>query len=171
MKTTWIGLACVAVLTMGAGPAAPPSPVQPSPAPSTMSRAEKLRFKTVTLHVFHRAFENFHDQIEAKIGQEFRIGDSNYTGIVTEFVPDFMMDLKTRKVTTRSNEPNNPAVRVVVRRGGKAQDTTWAFLNMPPHFAKKSLVAFLATHVSFENHEPVQSRDSLAVRMMQLEGR
>ncbi len=169
MRMSWVGLACVAVMTIAAGPAAPPSPVQP--APSTMSKAAKLKFRSVTLHVFHRAFENFHDQVEAKIGQEFRIGDSNYTGIVTDFVPDFMMDLKSRKVTTRSNEPNNPAVRVVVRRGGKAQDTTWAFLNMPPHFAKKSLVACLAPHVSFEHPEPVASRDSLAVRMMQLEGR
>ena len=168
MRMKWIGLACRALLTTAA---APPSPVQPPSTPSATSKVARLKFQTVTLHVFHRAFENFHDQVEAKIGQEFRIGDSNYTGIVTDFVPDFMMDLKTRKVTTRGNAPNNPAVRIVVRRGGQPQDTTWAFLNMPPHFAKKSHVAFLATKVSFENHEPVHSRDSLAVRLTQLEGR
>lgn len=185
----WVAVVCMAALTLaaapppapapaaGGAPAAtkpqtpPPSPVQPSTNPPTTSVAAKLKFKTVTLHVFHRAFANFHDQVEAKLNSEFRIGDSNYTGIVTDFVPDFTMDLKTKKVTTRSNVPNNPAVRIVVRQGGKAQDTTWAFLNMPPHFAKKSLIAFLATRVSFENHEPVLSRDSTALKLMQMEGR
>lgn len=180
MKGQWVGLALVGWLCLGAAPAKSPAPAAtpsapvPSPvAPSapTASVVQKLRFRTVTMHVFHRAFENFHDQVEVKLNEEFRIGDSNYTGVVTQFVPDFMMDLKTRKVVSRGNAPNNPAFRIVVKRGGQPSDTTWAFLNMPPHFAKKSLVAFLATRATFDNHEPVESRDSLAVRLMQLEGR
>jgi hypothetical protein len=151
--------------------AAPPSPVQPPAEPSKTSVVQKLKVQSVTLHIFHRAFENFHDQVEARLNQEFRIGDSNYTGIVTQFLPDFTYDTKTRKATTRGNAPNNPAFRIVVKRSGQPQDTSWAFLNMPPHFARKSLVAFIATRVTFDNHEPITSRDSLAVRLMQLEGR
>ncbi len=132
-------------------------------------RQGTLRMETVTLHIFHRVFANFHDRVDARLGREFRIGDSDYTGRVIQFVPDFTMDLKTRRVTTRSQEPNNPAFHVVVRKNGVPQDTTWAFLNMPPHFARKSLVAFLATRVTFENHAPVMSRDSLARSLMKTE--
>lgn len=169
MTRMWIGLVCLA-LAATAAVAQPTPPASGSPPPKA-SAAQKLKVQSVTLHIFHRAFENFHDQVEARPNQEFRIGDSNYTGVVTQFVPDFHYDMKTKKVSSRTNSPNNPAFRIVVKRGGQPQDTTWAFLNMPPHFAKKSLVAFLATRITFDNHEPVASRDSLAQRLMQLEKR
>jgi len=128
-----------------------------------------LRMSTVTLHIFHRVFPNFHDQVRARLQQEFRVGDSEYTGTIVEFVPDFTMSLKTHRITTRSQEPLNPAWRIVVRKNGVPQDTTWAFLNMAPHFARRSLIGFIATRVTFENHAPVASRDSLAMRLMKAE--
>ncbi len=126
-----------------------------------------LRMRTVTLHIFNRVFANFHDQVDARLQREFRVGDSEYTATVLRFVPDFTMDLKTRRIQTRSHEPNNPAFQIVVKKKGVPQDTTWAFLNVPPHFARTSLMAFLATQVTFENHAPVVSRDSLALKVMQ----
>jgi len=128
----------------------------------------RLEMSTVTLHVFHRVFRQFHDKVDARLHREFRIGDSDYTGTVTEFVPDFVMDLKSHRVTSRSDEPRNPAFHIVVRKKGVPQDTTWAFLDLPPHFAEKSLVAFLATQVTFTNHAAVASKDTLAVRLKRL---
>ena len=133
--------------------------------------AGNLRVRAVTLHIFHRVFANFHDRVDAHMHREFRIGDTDYTATVVRFVPDFAMELKTGKVTSRSSEPKNPAFQIIVKKNGVPQDTTWAFLDMPPHFARQSLVAFLATQVSFDNHAAVASRDSLALRLMGKAGR
>ena len=64
------------------------------------------------------------------------MGDTEYTARVVEFVPDFTMDLKTRKVTSRGTEPKNPAFKIIVKKNNVPTDTTWAFFNMPPHFAR-----------------------------------
>lgn len=126
-------------------------------------------FKSVTLHIFNRVFAAFHDKVVARRGVEFRVGDSDYTARVVEYVPDFTMNLKTHQVTTRSPEPHNPAFRVIVRRGGTPQDTAWVFLNMPPHFARKSMLAFIATKIEFDDRPTIASSDSLALQIMQRE--
>ena len=139
--------------------------------PAGQAAAAKLKLKTVDLHIFHRVFPDFHDRVDATLGKEFRIGDTEYTGTVIRFVPDFSMDLKTGRITTRSQEPNNPAWHVVVRKNGVPQDTSWAFLNMAPHFGQHSLIAFLAVRATFENHAEVTSRDTLARRLLEQEKR
>jgi hypothetical protein len=111
-----------------------------------------LKLRAVTLQI-------------SQLRKEFRVGDTDYTATILDFVPDFAMDIKADRVFSRTAEPNNPAWRIVVRRHGTPEDTTWAFLNLPPHFARKSLLAFLATQATFENHAPVVSKDSLAIRL------
>jgi len=143
----------------------------PAPTQAPAATAVKLKMKTVDLHVFHRVFPGFHDRVDAALNHEFRIGDTEYTGTVIRFVPDFTMDLKTGKIQSRSPEPNNPAFRIVVRKNGTPEDTSWAFLNLPPHYGQRSLIAFLAVRVTFENHEAVVSRDTLAQRLLEAEPR
>ena len=155
------------LLWAAAGAAAP----APATAPAVPPAAAKLKLETVDLHIFHRVFPDFHDRVDAALNKEFRIGDTEYTGRVIRFVPDFTMDLKTGTVTTRSQAPNNPAFRIVVRKNGVPQDTSWAFLNMPPHFSPRSLIAFLAVRATFENHAPVASRDTLARKLLEQERR
>lgn len=120
--------------------------------------------KTVTFQVFHRVFQTFRDRVTVPMRQDFRIGDTEYTGRVVEWVPDFAMDVKTRKITSRGNEPKNPAFRIIVRKAGLPRDTVWAFLNMPPHFAPKSQIGFMATEITFLGRAPVKSADSLAFK-------
>ena len=156
-RATWsaVGVVLATLLAVPAGTAAPAAPATGGPP----------KVKTVTFHVFHRVFQNFQDRITVPMRQDFRIGDSEYTGRVVEWVPDFTMDLKTRKVVSRGNEPKNPAFRVVVRKGGVPRDTVWAFFNMPPHYAPKSQIGFMATDIHFLDRPPLQSQDSVAVRM------
>ena len=156
-RTAWSGAVIVAALIVGT-PALSAGPTPAAP-----------KVKTVTLHVFHRIFRNFQDRIVTPLGQEFRIGDSDYTGRVVEFVPDFAMDLKTRKVVSRSREPKNPAFRIIVLRNGEPRDTVWAFFNLPPHFAPKSEIGFVATEIAFTNRPALVNRDSLAVKMRRME--
>jgi hypothetical protein len=121
-------------------------------APAARLKVTKLKFI-----VGHRVFTDFHDVVTTGMRESFRVGDSEYSAKVVEFQPDFTMDLKTHKVTSRSQEPRNPAARIVVWKSGAPNDTAWAFLNMPPHFARHSMLAFRLARVEFENHAPVDA--------------
>lgn len=58
---------------------------------------------------------------------------------IQEYVPDFSINIKTKKVTSRSDKPNNPALKVVLLKG--TTDTLlnkWIFKNFPNQHASKS---------------------------------
>ena len=113
------------------------------------------RFDAVTLVVRHRVFHDFIDEQRVKLNKDFVIGDTDYKARVVRYVPDFMMDLKTRKIVTRTEHPNNPAFQIIVWQKGVPQDTAWALLNLPPHFARKSMLAFRATRIDFVGRPPL----------------
>ena len=113
------------------------------------------RVKSVTLAVRHRIFKNFSDTQEVTLQKEFPVGDSDFSARVVRYVPDFMMNLKSGKVTSRSNEPKNPAFQIIVREKKVVQDTTWAFMNLPPHFGRKSMLAFKIVRIDFVGAPPV----------------
>ena len=122
------------------------------------------KVKTVTLGIRHRVFHDFAESDEAPLREPFTIGDTPYSAIVTDFLPDFVMDVSARRITSRSNEPRNPAVRIIVRENGVAQDTSWAFLNMPPHFSPHSLLAFKLLRIDFADRPPLLADTSAIAR-------
>ena len=109
----------------------------------------------VAFDVRHQVFGKFHERVIVGMRDEFRIGDSDYTARIIKFVPDWSMGLKDFKVYNRSNEPNNPGFRIVVREKGVVRDTVWALLNMPPHFAPRSMLSFKVLKIEFTDHVPV----------------
>lgn len=111
--------------------------------------------KTVTLAMRHRIFKNFSDVQTVTLQKEFPVGDSDFSARVIRYVPDFAMELKTGKVISRSNEPKNPAFQIIVREKKVPQDTTWAFLNLPPHFGRKSMLAFKIVRIDLVGAPPV----------------
>jgi hypothetical protein len=146
-------------LLVGASLAFAATPPKPAPA----ARRTGPRVATMSFVIGHRVFTQFRDQVTVRMQETFRVGDSEYSAKVVEFQPDFTMDLETRRVGSRSSEPDNPAVRVIVWRNGAPDDTAWAFLNMPPHFARHSMLAFRLTRLTFEDHAPLEARvDSTA---------
>jgi len=58
-----------------------------------------------------------------------KLGDSGLTLTAVAFVPDFVMD--EGGITSRSADPNNPAVRVVISEDGAADYEGWLFAAMP----------------------------------------
>ena len=64
-----------------------------------------------------------------EIGQILELGDSGLSLAVQGFVPDFVMD--EGGITSRSADPNNPAVRVVISEAGAADYEGWLFAEMP----------------------------------------
>lgn len=139
----------------GAVSALPPAPVRPILRGTTPVRK-------VTLRAFHRVFHDFVDDNATTLYTEFPIGDTEYTAEVVEYVPDFALNLKTREVLSRSTEPRNPAVRVLVLQKGVPQDTVWAMLSMPPHFARNSLLAFQIRRLELKNHAPIVAPETPA---------
>jgi hypothetical protein len=109
----------------------------------------------VTLGVRHRVYHDFTETRVVKLREPFAIGDTPYSATVLDFIPDFVLDLDAGRITSRSTEPRNPAFRIVVREGGAPTDTAWAFLNMPPHFAPKSLLAFKVMRIDFADRPPL----------------
>lgn len=151
MKTTLRWLVAAFVL---AGSGSPLRAAAPGAAPA---HADSLQVTQVTLVVGHRVFTAFRDRIVTPLDVEFVVGDSEYSAEVVEFQPDFTMDLATRRVSSRTQEPRNPAVRVIVSKNGAPDDTSWAFLKMPPHYGRRSMLAFQLTKVEFANHAAVEA--------------
>ncbi len=129
-------------------------------AAAAAAKAVGPQLSSVTLIIRHRVFHDFVERSQVRLKQDFPIGASDYSARVTEFVPDFDMDLKTRKVTSRSVEPKNPAFHIVVREKGAPVDTTWAFLHLPPHFTRKSLLAFQVQRIDFVGRPAIVAADS-----------
>jgi hypothetical protein len=128
----------------------------PAAAPKTKTvSSHAARVQSVTLGIRHRVFQNFSEIQKVAIDQEFPVGDTEYSARVVRYVPDFAMELKSGTIVSRSNEPNNPAFQIVVKEKSVPQDTTWALLNMPPHFARKSLLAFKVARIDFVGREPI----------------
>lgn len=130
---------------------APPAPADVKPSPSH----RPPRLDAVVLLIHHRVFHEFRDEQRVKLNQEFVIGDTEFTGRVVRYVPDFAMDLQAHKVFSRTEYPNNPAFQIIVRKNKVPQDTTWALLHMPPHFARASLLAFQAVRIDFRDRPPL----------------
>jgi hypothetical protein len=113
------------------------------------------KFQAVTFAVRNRVFHEFVDVRRVKANEDFPLGDSEFSARVVRYVPDFQMDLKSRKVFSLSDQPRNPAFQVIVRKGQTPQDTTWAFLKSPPHFGARSYFAFQVLRIDFLNRSPL----------------
>jgi hypothetical protein len=72
------------------------------------------------------------------------------------------MDLKRRRIFSLTDQPNNPAFKIIVRKGKVPQDTTWAFLKSPPHFGARSYFAFQVLRVDFADRPPLAADTTAA---------
>ena len=149
----WIPALLLASLpAWGAGPNAAAKPAT--------SHGPKLA--AVTFGVRHRVFHEFRDLHRVKLNEDFPLGDSEYSARMVQYIPDFQMDLPARKIYTLSDQPRNPAFKIIVRKNKVPEDTTWAFLKSPPHFGAHSYFAFQVLKVEFVDHEPLMPDTSLA---------
>lgn len=128
-------------------------------AASAAAPAPKL--KSVTLAIRSRVFHEFADKQEVVQGKSFPIGDTDFSARIVQYVPDFAMEMETKKVVSRSTEPRNPAFKLIVSQNGKPQDTTWAMMSLPPHFTRRSFLAFKVLRIDFTGREPIVA-DSVA---------
>jgi hypothetical protein len=128
-------------------------PARAGSPPAASGHGPKL--DAVTFGILHRVFHEFRDVQRVKLNQDFPLGDTDYSARVVQYLPDFQMDLQNHRFFSLSEQPNNPAFKVVVRKGKAPQDTSWAFLKSPPHFSAKSYFAFHVMKVEFIGRPPL----------------
>lgn len=122
---------------------------------AALAAAPAPKLKSVTIAIRNRVFHEFEDQQTVVQGKSFIIGDTDFSAKVVQFVPDFAMDLSNGKVISRSPEPRNPAFKLIVSEKGKPQDTTWAMMSLPPHFTRRSFLAFKVMRIDFVGRQPI----------------
>ncbi len=68
-------------------------------------------------------------EVTVQIGDEYSIPDTGLKIKIEQFLPDFKMDGLT--ITSASNEPNNPAARVIIYESGKEVFRGWLYSKFP----------------------------------------
>jgi hypothetical protein len=98
-----------------------------------------------TLVTGSRLYPDWSEEHQVKLHEMFYLGDTEYTAKIEGFMPDFRM--RDGEPLNWSMAMANPAAFVVVYADSGAADSTWAFLNFPPHFSPKSFFTFKLTTV------------------------
>ena len=90
--------------------------------------AVKGKWKAVVITIEDKKAKKSSDYT-ITLGSDLKVPNSNLNISVSEFLPDFKMD--GLNITSVSNEPNNPAVRVKVTEGGKEIFKGWLYQKFP----------------------------------------
>jgi hypothetical protein len=103
----------------------------------------KSPVQELTIAVRHRAYPGYYEELHVKMGQRFQLSDTDYYAKAVDFVPDFAISLSDKKVFSRSDSLNNPAVKLIVYRGNEKLEEVWAFQKAEaPHFSPQSMLGF-----------------------------
>ncbi|MCU0609962.1 MAG: cytochrome c biogenesis protein ResB [Chitinispirillaceae bacterium] len=70
-------------------------------------------------------------EVSVPYGQAFPLQGSDLVVLLTEYVPDFVVDMESRTVSSRSDDPNNPAFKVLLLRGKDTLFNRWVFGRYP----------------------------------------
>lgn len=70
-------------------------------------------------------------RLNTEVGSESKIADTGCSVRVLRYLPDFVMDMSTKEVMTRSALPNNPAIEVELKDKDGSSKTFWTFARFP----------------------------------------
>lgn len=120
--------------------AAPEAPVPPAAAVVDSFAVTSDTSLVFVVTIGNRLVPEWKEDRRLRLQEPFVIGDTDNTGVVQRFLPDFrIIDGHPRSVSRRAD---NPAIRVVVSKGEAPVDSSWAFLNFPPHFSPYNFFTF-----------------------------
>lgn len=88
----------------------------------------KGKWSKVVLDVMDKG-SNKSEEFTVKLNSEFKIPNSDLKIMVGDFLPDFI--ITGSSLTSSSNKPNNPAVKVEVFEGGKNIFKGWLYAKFP----------------------------------------
>ncbi|GAB4389762.1 MAG: DUF2155 domain-containing protein [Thermodesulfovibrionales bacterium] len=105
-----------------------PIPVRKGETEVVVPDSVKGQWTAVTITVEDKAAGTEKD-VTIKLGDEYTIPGSSVKVKVGEFLPDFRM--QENVITSNSDEPNNPAVRVTVYEGPEEIFKGWLYSKFP----------------------------------------
>lgn len=74
------------------------------------------------------------EQIVVQPHGTYTLASGKYELRILKYLPDFFYDMKTRQAGTRSQIPNNPALRVAIRKMNQGREQTrWLFAQAPDY--------------------------------------
>ena len=90
--------------------------------------------------------------VTLKPDEETPVPGTPYSLRILDFVPDFFLD-QNQKIGSRSPNPQNPAIQILVSKNGKPLKAPWIFekfptIQMPPAQASDEFIPILAEAVS-----------------------
>lgn len=93
--------------------------------------------------------------------QKIILPDNGSHITILDYVPNFTIDIKSKKVTSASDEPINPAIKVKIQEGDKSREK-WIFANYPDlmmgnhpgNNAAKSTLQINFDHFSLKKDHP-----------------
>jgi cytochrome c biogenesis protein len=91
-------------------------------------------------------------------GSAVVLPNSDLTVLATEFIPDFIIDMETNQASSRSIEPNNPAVKVMLFRGKDTLYDHWAFFKFPEQHSKTEAFKVVADWYTPSYYTGIQIR-------------
>ncbi len=111
----------------------------------------------IEVRVTHRVFTSFVDTVLVDIGEEFWVGDTDFSAIVHQLNLDFGIK-EGGVIIERSNTPHNPAFQIRILENNEQVDEVWAFLgNDAPHYRRDSLLGFQVLSFTWQGHRLEQS--------------
>jgi hypothetical protein len=128
-------------------------PARSAEAPGDSLGAAVESTLTFTVEAGNRLYLDWKEEHTVALRDTFYLGDSEFTAVVESFLPDFR--IVDGKPVSLADTLGNPAVHVFVLADSGAVDSSWAFLNFPPHFSARSFYTFqLKQIIGFRPKEP-----------------
>ncbi len=131
----WTVICVLGLLGAGVMRTAQSEEQSPQPVPAVVDTT--IQF---VIQAGNRLYPEWKEDHTVHIGEKFFLGDTPLMGSVRQFLPDFR--IIDGKILSLSAAMNNPAIQVFVLADSGAVDSSWAFLNFPPHFSSKSFYSF-----------------------------
>lgn len=115
------------------------------------------------VEVGSRLYPDWHETVHVRLFESFFLADTDLTARIERFVPDFRIS-DSGEIISHSQNLANPAIHVITHGDSASSDSTWAFLNFPPHFSRDSFFTFQLKEIQgYESptsaHEPALKRE------------
>jgi len=114
-----------------------------------------------------RLYPDWHETVRVTVFEPFYLADTDLSARVERFVPDFRIS-ETGRILSQTDQLENPAVHVVVFGDSATSDSTWAFLNFPPHFSPESFFTFRLKQI--EGYVPAAAGRDPAIKREDADG-
>jgi cytochrome c biogenesis protein len=92
----------------------------------------------ITLLAKKRGEDDQGSEFRVEVGDSFRLPDGGPQVEVSRYVPDFALS-EDKKVFSRSNQPNNPAVELLLSDGNPSPERIWVFQRFPEFHGSREL--------------------------------